>query len=91
MFCICRRLLVEHDPTIVPSLLYLPHWLHLPIHQQPNSVANKLIIFVPVSDVEIFLFQIRGWERKPWGESSADTAEWESGGGTVGRFSSDMT
>lgn len=64
-------------------------WLQLPIHQQPNSAVQafkgfsssccllRLKMFVLVLDVEIFLFQIRGWERKPWGESSAETVgEW---------------
>ena len=87
----CRRLLVvvERDPTIVPSLLQPPGssclFINSPILlYKPSRVwlssscfVLRLKMFVPVSDVEIFLFQIRGWERKPWGESSADTVgEW---------------
>ena len=87
----CRRLLVvvERDPTIVPSLLQPPDssclFINSPILlYKPSRVwlssscfVLRQKMFVPVSDVEIFLFQIRGWERKPWGESSADTVgEW---------------
>ena len=86
----CGGLLVaERDPTIVPSLHQPPDssclFTNSPIllykALRVRFSSNKLRMWssaMAVSNVEIFLFQIRGWQRKRPGESSANTVgQWQ--------------